>query len=114
MVFLYVIYPALEYYFSKNLITFCPYIIPGIDPQTLSGYIITMIFQIYGIWLAYLAFMATDTYFCMIVINVPMMPQLIEIEVNQLNDVLNDSEPSAGAIKFKLKNIILMYKEMKE
>lgn len=107
-----VIYPIYEYYFADNLITFLPYMIPGIDPQTFNGYIATMIFQFTGIVLAYFSLIVSDSYFCMIILNMPLMKNLIEIEVNQINDLLG--KHSALAIKFKLRNIVLMYKEMKE
>lgn len=107
-------YPAYEYYFAHQLVTFFPYKIPGIDTETLGGYITTMIFQFIGLSLGYFGLTASDSFFCMIVMNIPLMKHLIQIDVKQLNCLLNEEKPSAHAIKFKLRNIIMIYMEMKK
>lgn len=111
---LYCVYPIYQYFYANELTTFFTCIIPGIDPKSSGGYIVTMIYEATLMMMAYFGVISSDSYFCMIILNVPLMKHLIEIEVDQLNDLLSDKGASSLAIKIKLRNIILMYTEMKE
>lgn len=106
--------PFYEYFFHHQLVTILPYLIPGINSQTIGGYTATTIFQGFGLCLGYFGIAASDLLYCMIVVNTPLMKNLIEIEVIQLNNVLNSKKPDILQIRFKLRNIILMYIEMQK
>lgn len=112
-VLLFLLYPIYVYCSEGSLVMILPYTIPAVDPKSLNGYIITTAFQCIAFGLAYFGITSSDGFFCMTVFNIPIMKNIIAIEVNQLNDLLTDDKPQVHAVKFKLKNIVLMSREMK-
>lgn len=110
----YFLYPIYMYLFDGEIVTLIPTYFPGINEKSYSGFIILSCYQILLIFLAFIAASACDFLFTMLIVNVPVMAILIEMEVEQLNDILTSQKVDEPLAKSKFRNILLMHREMTE
>lgn len=110
----YFLYPIYMYLFKGEVIVVLSIYFPGVDETTTGGYIFLLCYHITVLVLALIAVSACDFLFTMLIVNTPAMAILIEDEVQQLNGILTSQEVDVPLMKSKLKNILLMHREMTE
>lgn len=110
----YFLYPIYTYLFKGEVIVVLSIYFPGIDETTTEGYIFLLCYHIAILVLAFIAVSACDFLFTMLIVNTPAMAVLIEMEVQQLNDILTSGKVDVPSMKSKLRNILLMHREMTE
>lgn len=110
----YFLYPIYTYLFKGEVIVVLSIYFPGIDETTREGYIFLLCYHIAVLVLALIAVSACDFLFTMLIVNTPAMAVLIEMEVQQLNDILTSEKVDVPLMKSKLRNILLMHREMTE
>lgn len=108
------LYPMHMYLNEGKIVPLAPTYLPGIDEETFSGFIILTCYHIFIIIMAFIAASSCDCTFTMIILNVPIMALLIKMEVEQLNDALTSEKVDKLLVKCKLRNILLMHREMTE
>lgn len=110
----YFLYPIYMYLFKGEVIVVLSIYFPGIDETTAGGYIFLLCYHITVLALAFIAVSACDFLFTMLIVNTPVMATLIEVEVQQLNGILTSAAVDVPLMKSKLRNILLMHREMTE
>lgn len=110
----YFVNPLFQYIFENEVVTLLPTYLPGIDENTFDGYVILSCYHLVLMIVGFIAASASDFLFTMLIINTPILALLIGLEVEQLNEELDADKPDAVAIKNKLRNILLMHREMTE
>lgn len=110
----YFVYPLYMYFFQGSIITLLPTYIPGIDENTITGYVIISFYHIMLLSVALVAASACDFLFTMIITNTPVMAELIAMEVQKLNELLTSEKVDVPLAKATFKNILLMHRETAE
>lgn len=110
----YFLNPLYIYWYKQELVTLLPTYVPGIDENSVKGYVILTFYHILLMGLAFIASVAIDFLYTMIIVNTPILAILIEFQVKQLNEFLVETPNDLSMIKFKLRNILLMHREMTE
>lgn len=108
----YYVSTAYMFIFEHQITTIIPNFIPGIDHTTLKGYLIHLVYHTFILVLACLGLFVTDILFVILVANAPIMADLIRLEVDELNNLLTKTQQNQIEIKFRLRNLIMMHKEM--
>lgn len=111
-VLLYIVYPIYVYFFEHKIMTIFPYQIPGIDPQTANGYLITTAFQLFGLITGFFGISSSDFFFSLIVLNIPVFPHIIGIQIEELNALLNKENQNVAHVRQTFFNLLLMHREM--
>lgn len=106
--------PIYMYWFRGEIVTLGPTFVPGIDEKTPKGYIAVTCFHLILIVFTVIASAATDFLFTLFVVNTPLLATLFRDEVNHLNLLLKDNAADSILVKFKLRNILLMHREIKQ
>lgn len=106
-------FPFISYFILHEMECAITLFLPGIDPTTVSGYIITNIFHLTICFLGSLVFLACDFLIILLVLSPLIFAELIEMDINVMNDNLKDKTLMKFS-KFRLQNIILMHKEVCE
>lgn len=110
----YFAYPLYMYLMEKKIVTVMPTYIPGIDEDSVGGFVITTGYHIIVLAFGMIAASACDFLFMMIIVNIPVMAELIKMEVQQLNEILTSEKVDMSLMRYKLRNILLMHREMTE
>lgn len=110
----YFVNPIHMYWLEQKIVTLLPTYFPGIDEHSLKGFIILSCYHLTLIILAFIASSASDFLFTMLIVNTPVMAILIGLEVEQLNDQLKVRSTEMTMLKSKLRNILLMHRELTE
>lgn len=110
----YFVYPIYVYSIKREIITLMPTYLPGIDEGTATGFVIVTCYHIVLLSVAFVSASACDFLFTMLIANTPIMANLIQMEVQQLNDILTSPKIDAPLLNTKLRNILLMHREMTE
>lgn len=105
-------YPLYMYYFKNQLVPFILLSVPGIDENTVSGYVILMIIQASLLVLAVVGLAVCDILVAIITINIPIFSRLIEDETNKLNETLEEGREDVRVMKAELRNLLMMHQEM--
>lgn len=108
----YFLYPIYMYLIERKVVELIPTYFPGIDENTTSGFIMLSCYHGILMVAASIGISCSDLLFTMLIANTPIMANLIEMEVEQLNDYLEVKQ--SDMIKLKLRNILLMHREMTE
>lgn len=112
--FSYFVNPIYMYWSEGEIVTLLPTYFPGVDEKTVNGFIILTGYHLTLIILALIASTASDFLFTMLIVNTPIMAVLIEMEVEELNTILIEKPNDSAMVKFKLRNIFMMHREMTE
>lgn len=110
----YFLYPMYMYLFEGKIVTLLPIYLPGINEHSASGFIIISSYHVLLLAVAFVAASGCDFLFMMLIANTPIMAILIEMEVEKLNEILTAQKFDAPLMKTKLRNILLMHREMTE
>lgn len=99
-------------YMKYNEITPIVYAyLPGIDENTGFGFIVLTIFHINTLVLGTLGSACSDFSFTMIIVNVPILANIIADNITELNKILMQKMPKRVIIRAKLLNIFLQHLE---
>lgn len=110
----YMINPIYTYYTKHELIPLVPVYMIFIDETTRNGFIALGITHIVFIALTVTGSACSDFMFIMLVINIPVMSTILVDNVDELNEILSEQTINVPVAKAKLKNILLMHKEIWE
>lgn len=109
----YFLYPIYMYLTEGKLVAIIPTYLPGINENTTGGFITLSCYHTILLVLSFIGISCSDLLFTMLIANTPIMANLIEMEVKELNVCLEE-KLGDSMIKFKLRNILLMHREMTE
>lgn len=110
----YFVNPIYMYYFERKIVTLLPTYFPAIDEHSINGFIFLTCYHLTLIVVAFIASSASDFLFTMLIVNTPIMAILIGLEVEQLNEQLKVRPAEMTMVKYKLRNILLMHRELTE
>lgn len=110
----YLLPPLYIYLTEQRVELILPVFIPGVDENTDTGKVIHYTFHLTCIILAFFGSTSSDFTFTMIIINAPVMAKILGINVGELNEMMAEKKPDPLMIKFKFRNILLIYREMAE
>lgn len=113
-VIIYLLYPIYMYLFKGKIVPLLPTYFPGIDENTTGGFIALFCYHLLLLMLSSVGISSSDLLFTMLIANTPVMAILIEMEVEQLNDALTSQKVDKLLVESKLKNVLLMHREMTE
>lgn len=88
--------------------------LPGVDETTTAGYVAHVIFHILGLTSGFLASCGSDFLITMQIINVPLMANIMRENILELNEIIRDEKHDHFHAKMKLRNILLIHKEITE
>lgn len=110
----YILNPFYSYYFKNELIPLIPLYIPFIDEETKTGFITLCGIHFGFMILTVMATACTDFMFVMIIVNIPVLSTIFCDNVRELNDILKNKNVDVPAAKGKLRNILLMHRDIWE
>lgn len=110
----YFLNPLHSYFFKNKLIPLLPLYMPFIDEHTKSGFIILGAVHVAIIISTVIASACSDFMFVMIIVNIPVLSTIFSDNVGELNDILRNENVDFSAAKAKLRNILLIHREIFE
>lgn len=90
--FLFVPYPLYLFIFKGGRDPIVSLFIPGVDEKTMDGYLISICFQLFCALFAMFGLVCVDSFYAVLLINVPIQSRLIEIECLELNKLLQEDD----------------------
>lgn len=115
--FLFVPYPLYLFIFKGGRDPIVSLFIPGVDEKTMDGYLISICFQLICALFATFGLVCVDSFYAVLLINVPIQSRLIEIECLELNKLLKEDDikkkhkKSPQIWKQRFHNILQMHLE---
>lgn len=110
----YLLEPTYSFIFLNKLVPPCPVFFPYVDENTTVGYITLLCIHLVYICLAVIASACTDFMFIMIIINIPVLSNILSDEVREINESLKDEEIDMLQVKGRFRNILYMHRELWE
>lgn len=110
----YFLNPFYSYYFKDELIPLVPVYMWFINEDTTVGFIVLAGVHILFIILAVMATACTDFMFVMIMVNMPVLSNIFSDNVHELNEILRSERIDELAVKARVRNILLMHREVWE
>lgn len=110
----YLINPIYSYFWKHELIPLIPVYIIFVDETTKNGFILLTIVHISFMVLTISGTAGTDFMFAMIIVNVPVLSTIFVDNIEELNEMLRADTVNVPLVKVKLKNILLMHREIWE
>lgn len=112
--FSYIVYVIAMYLFKNELVPLVPLFVSGIDETHFSDFILLTCIHVTILIIAIIGMIATDTLYAIILLNVPIISKLIEIECIDLNQQLIEIPKDTFAWKGRFKKILLMHLTSKQ
>lgn len=110
----YMINPIYSYYVKNELIPLVPVYMIFIDETTRNGFIALGITHLAFTALTVTGSACSDFMFVMLIVNMPVMSTIFVDNVDELNEILREETVDVPLAKAKLKNILLMHREIWE
>lgn len=116
-ILLFIPYPIYLFIFEDGREPIVSLFIPGVDEKQLNGYLITSTFQMLVAIFTMFGLVCVDSFYAIILLNVPIQSQLIEMECLELNkllkedDVKKENKKRPHIWKQRFYNILLMHLE---
>lgn len=110
----YLINPIYSYYTKGELIPLIPVYMVMIDETTRNGFIALGITHMALTALTVTGSACSDFMFVTLVVNIPVMSTILVDNVEELNEILKEETVDEPLAKAKLKNILLLHKEIWE
>lgn len=107
-------YPIYMYLVKGEIVPVFPIYLPFCDENTTIGFTILTILHISLITIPVGGIAAVEFFIAVIMTSSLMFSKLIAFDAQQLNIELGTKKPKKLAIKSRLRNILLMHKEMGE
>lgn len=108
------VFPIVSYIVLGEMVIIDTLYLPGIDENSLTGYIILSIFHLNCVWFSALGSSGVDFIFSILILNVPVIANIIGDNIRDLNELLNEMRPKLVMIKAKLRNILIQYYEYRQ
>lgn len=110
------LYPLYMYFVMGELVPSVACYLPFVNEKTISGYTITMIYQITCFICALIGFSAHEFFISITMINSLMFSKLIGADLEQLNLHLDDDKSIVNTLRRfgYFRNILMMYQDMDE
>lgn len=102
------------YVFEGEIVAPLPTYFPGVDENSIGGFVVLFGYHSLIMFLGFVAASACDFMFTMLIVNIPVMAELIKMEMGRLNDILTGEKVDAPLMKCTLRNIVLMHRGMTE
>lgn len=99
---------------ERKMIVIVDLYLPGIDETTKTGYVIHFVFHIILNSCAFMGSTCSDFCFTMIITNVPLMANILNENIDELNEIIRDKNQDRFNAKMKFRNILLIHKEITE
>lgn len=106
----YLINPIYSYFIKKRL----PLYMPFVDESTKSGFIALMGIHFAYMFLTVVSSVGVDFIFVMTIINIPLLAIIFGDNVQELNKILREENVNEKVAKAKLRNTLLMQREIWE
>lgn len=110
----YLINPIYSYYFKNELVPIYPFYFPLFDENTISGYLALLAFHLTILVIAISGTGAVDFMFTAMFVNYLLLSYIFSDNVRELNEILNEKKLNSLLIRAKLKNILLMHRDIHE
>lgn len=110
----YMINAIYSYYVKHEIIPLVPVYMIFIDETTKNGFIALACVHLAFISLTIVGTACTDFMFVMIIVNMPVLSTIFVDNVRELSEILKESTVNVLLAKAKLRNILLMHKEIWE
>lgn len=107
-------YPIIMYLAKAEMVPALPIYLPFVDENTITGYTILTIYHIILIILPSTGLAGVEFFLATFMISSLIFAKLITLDAQQLNIDLSAEKPKNTVIKCRLRNILLMHKEMGE
>lgn len=107
----YLVYPFIMYYLERKFVPLLTIFVPGVDEKTIDGYITLSCIHIIILLVASLGLAGVDLFYAILLVNIPVMSNLVKIECTDLNALLKEKPKLDYLWKQKFKNILLMHLE---
>lgn len=107
----YFLFPLYFYKTRNEINPLVPSYLPGVDENTKIGFIILFIFHLNIIAFGFIGSSCTDFNFTMIIVNVPVLANIIGDNIKELNYMLREQQPKRVMIKAKFRNMLLQHQE---
>lgn len=108
----YYLYPLYVFVTEKKLIPIVDLYLPGVDETTNVGYVTLAIFHIILTSCAFMGSTSSDFLFTMLISNVPLMANILSENIDELNEIVGAEKHDRYLAKMKLRNIILIHKDI--
>lgn len=113
-VFAFFMLPIFVYVVTGELIPIAPIYIPGIDENTVSGYVSLLPIHISCFFVAVLGFIATEFLLAVVIMSTMIFGRLIAADMKLINEDVEQDQPNILHAKLRLRNVLLMHQEMCE
>lgn len=113
-VFAFFTLPIFVYIVTGDLIPIAPIYIPGIDENSVSGYIALLGIHSSCFFVAVLGFIATEFLLATVIMSTMIFGKLIAADMKLINDDLELDQPNILHARLRLRNVLLMHQEMCE
>lgn len=113
-IFAFFMLPIFVYVVTGELIPIAPIYIPGIDENTVTGYVLLVVIHTLCFGVAVLGFIATEFLLAIVIMSTMIFGKLIAADMKLINDDVEQAEPNILYARLRLKNVLLMHQEMCE
>lgn len=107
----YLIYPFVTYYLERKFVPLVFVFFPGVNEETVNGYITLTCLHIFLLFISSLGLAGVDIFYAVLLVNIPIMSKLIEVECKDLNRILAKNSKRDYLWKQRFQNILLMHLE---
>lgn len=113
-VFAFFMLPIFVYVVTGELIPIAPIYMPGIDENTVNGYVLLVVMHTSFFFIAVLGFIATEFFLAIVIMSTMIFGKLIAADMKLINDDVEQAQPNILHARLRLKNVLLMHQEMCE
>lgn len=106
--------PIVVYVFTGELIPIAPIYFPGIDENTVIGYVLLLFYHTSCFIVADFGFIATEFLLAIVIMSTMLFGKLIAADMQLINDDLEQAKPNILHARLRLKNVLMMHQEMCE
>lgn len=110
----YLINPIYSYYFKHELIPLIPVYVIFVDETTKYGFIALAIIHLSLLTMTVIGSASTDFLFITLIANMPVLSTIFVDNVEELSGILKEHTVNIALVRAKLKNIMLMHKQICE
>lgn len=108
------LYPLYVYVTENEVAMIVDLYLPGVDESTIAGLVTHIIFHIILTTAAFMGSTSSDFLFTMIIINVPLMANILSENIDELNEIVRVEKHDRHHAKMKFRNILLIHKDITE
>lgn len=106
--------PIFVYVVTGEIIPIAPIYVPGIDENTVSGYVALVGIHTLCLFFAVVGFIVTEFLVAIVIMSTMIFGKLIAADMKLINEDVERVEPNILHATLRLKNVLLMHQEMCE